>query len=154
MSKETINRKQNMFDFMKAHAKLLNQVDVFERENGKQVKHQRYNVAAILDEYRELIVIKYKTPVLTEVFGRQPFIFTLTRDNFPNRNLVPVYGTNEAGKYEIVDYIQGEDAIPSPTLQRFLDTGERHYIPDHSKKEPITNNPADLLSAKAIAGMV
>lgn len=96
-------KKQSLADFLKEHQSVFVEV-------GCVVK---------VDWYRETADIKYPDGFLVE----------LNKSDFPNRNLIPVYKKTDNRKVVIDHYEQGHDAIPSPSLQRFLESGKTRYIP-------------------------
>jgi len=98
-------RKQTIFDLLK------------ERDDD----FAQYVVK--IDDYREIVTIKYPSGFTWELRGT----------DFPNRNLIPVYAKNNRGKYVIDHYEQGNEAIPGPSLQKFLDSGETRYVPGKSE---------------------
>lgn len=55
------------------------------------------------------------------------FEYVLLWRDFPRRNKIPIYKKNKICGWE-----DGKDPIPSPSLQRFLDSGEETYIPKHA----------------------
>lgn len=92
-----------------------------------------------VDMYRGIAVMKYPPRPMEqflheegEELPRSEFVL-LARD-FPWRNKIPCYGRDAEGKSVILEWIDGEDPIPGPTLQRFLDSGEKHYIPKYTTK--------------------
>lgn len=96
-----IMEKQNIFDFILEHQKEVSPSDL----------------VVILDHYKEIAVMRYPTQ----------FEFTLMSNDFPNRNLIPVYDRN----YKVIEWLEGEDPKPGPTLQRFLESGDKNYIPEY-----------------------
>lgn len=62
------------------------------------------------------ITLKYKSG----------FTWELRAEDFPTRNLIPVYAKNSKGKYYITRYEQGQDATPGPSRKRILERGSPH----------------------------
>jgi hypothetical protein len=108
--KQEEKRKQDLFDFVKEHIKEVSPNDL----------------VVILDQYRGTAVIKYPVKPIEE----SRFEYTLLWADFPYRNLVPVYDRD----YKVIEWIEGEDTIPGPALQRFLDSGEKTYIPEYHQR--------------------
>lgn len=150
MVNETINQKQSIFDFLRAHGKAMNANELVTLDKGRRTRIYYCDPVVKIDDYREILTIKYKTSALTELFGREPFTYELVRDDFPNRNLIPVYGRGAGGKSVIVDYVQGEDSTPSPKLQSFLESGGKCYIPGKLENS-YKVSPTELLSVKAVS---
>ncbi|MFA7205624.1 MAG: hypothetical protein WC102_04755 [Saccharofermentanales bacterium] len=121
-------RKQNIFDFLKEHQK----------------KVSPNNVVIKTDQYREKVLLRYPPRPMEQFFHRDDsaltrFEYELIGTDFPWRNLIPIYGKDRKGKPKILKWIEGSDAVPGPSLQRFLDSGMKHYIPSYkSKAEKVT----------------
>lgn len=116
-------RKQSIFDFIKEH----------------QEKVSPNYLVIKIDHYREKVLIKYP-PRPMEKFLHEDgdalprFEYELIGTDFPWRNLIPIYGKTRKGKPKILRWIEGTDAIPSPSLQRFLDSGAERYVPEYKCK--------------------
>jgi hypothetical protein len=101
-----MQEKQDIFDFVKEH--IINEVSPSD-------------LVLILDQYRGIAVMKYPSKPTEE----KRFEYTLLWSDFPNRNLIPVYDKD----YKVIEWIEGGDTVPGPSLQKFLDSGENTYIP-------------------------
>lgn len=86
----------------------------------------------IMDTLREELTIKYP-PSMENPVGKT---VALNRDNFPNGDLIPVYDKNNKGKSVLIGYIQGKAPEPGPSMKAFLESGEKHYIPQRSTEKP------------------
>lgn len=97
----------------------------------KNKKHfAEINCAVIVHEYKGAIVLKYQSG----------FVWVLLDTDFPCRNMYPCY-ERIGGKSVIVKWENGTDAIPGPSLQRFLDSGKARYVPEYTPKI----NKSDML---------
>lgn len=133
--------KQNIFDFLQEHNHAIKKAKpdiVFdETVQKKREVHSAIYPVIILDEYREIAVLKYPPRPLEQFLHPEGealprFEYTLRGKDFPWRNKIPVYGRDEKGEPVVIEWIDGEDAIPSPSLQRFLDSGEKRYVPKYN----------------------
>lgn len=136
-------RKQNIFDFLEEH-----QADIKKRkpdtafdptiQKTRTVYSGNY-LTVHVDMYRGIAVMRYPPHPMEqflheegEELPRNEYVL-LARD-FPWRNKIPCYSRDAKGKSIIVDWIDGEDPIPGPSLQRFLDSGEKQYIPKYKTR--------------------
>ena len=71
------------------------------------------------------VVCNYNAAEITLKY-KSGFTWVLSRESFPNRNLIPVYAKNSKGKYYITRYEQGQDATPGPSHKRILEGGSPH----------------------------
>jgi hypothetical protein len=103
-------QKQNLFDFVREHVKEVSPNDL----------------VLILDQYKGIAVMRYPSKPTEE----KRFECTLLWTDFPNRNLIPVYDRD----YKVIEWIEGEDTVPGPALQRFLNSGVKTYIPEYHSR--------------------
>jgi hypothetical protein len=116
-------RKQNIFDFLKEHQKEVSP----------------NNVVIKVDQYREKVLLRYPPRPMEQFLHKDDgaltrFEYELMGTDFPWRNLIPIYSKNHKGKPKVLKWVEGRDAVPSPSLQRFLDSGMKHYIPRYESK--------------------
>ncbi|MFA7205013.1 MAG: hypothetical protein WC102_01655 [Saccharofermentanales bacterium] len=116
-------RKQSIFDFLKEHQKTL----------------YSSNAVIKVDQYREKVLLRYPPRPMEQFLYREGsaltrFEYELVGTDFPWRNLIPVYGKDHRGKPKVLKWIEGADAVPGPSLQRFLDSGMKSYTPRYKSK--------------------
>jgi hypothetical protein len=114
-------RKQNIYDFLEEHFKEKGHADCVSK----------------VDYYRGVAILKYPPRPMDQLLNIENpnrFEFELVNDMFPYRNLIPVYSKDKRGKPVIIDWINGNDAIPGPSCQRFLDSGDITYVPHYTPK--------------------
>ena len=138
-----------MFDFLEEHRKDLKKQkpeQVFDpiTQKTKTIYLNNY-LTVILDEYRGVAILKYPPRPMEQFLHEEGeelerFEQVLLARDFPCRNTVLCYGKDDDVKDIVIGWLVGEDPSSGPSLERFLKSGKKRYIPDYTTRSADASN--------------